>query len=173
MKNVNKAAALTLDITINHGVRKQQVQKKEVISSNQLAFDRFSKLCSAQYYLRIYPYMHQQTGECYFWIFGVKKNSQTFDFKLKVNNEILNAVMGYLTTGTLIDISNVQPDNLKVFNESVSNFSLALYQAEVSQGQRKVRHVSNKSYSKYDFGMIIYNTKDNEEMKEYINSTIL
>lgn len=165
--------ALELDYKIEHGIRNKESKTRSRKTTNTIAFLTFVKLCEAKYFLRIYPRIHLTTNEPYFWIFGVKKNSQAFDFKLLANPEIINVIMGYLSSGELIDITNIDPDNIEDFKTSITNFALALYRGEIKQGQKKIRHVSNKTYSKYDFGMISYDTKDNEEMREYISSTII
>jgi hypothetical protein len=168
---VSVSQMLNLNYSVSHGNRnvRRELQK----FSNKGNFERFIKLCLAKYYFRIYPYKHQVTGEIYLWIFAVKAKSQSFDFKLKLNADILNVIMGYIATGELADIATITPDDLDTFNQQVSNFSLQLFQAEVAKGQKKIRHVSNKTYSKYDYGMIIYDTENNNELRDFIDSTII
>jgi len=162
---------LKLDYSVVHGSRNVRREIERI--SNKKDFERLLKLCIAKYYLRINLHRHTVTDEIYLWIFGVKAKSPSFNLKLKINDEILNIVMGYIATGELVDVSGIDADNLETFNKRISNFPLELYKGEVAKGQRKIRHISNTTYSKYDYGMIIYDTINNEELRDFIDSTII
>lgn len=162
---------LNLNYSIERNRNKRNVES--VAISNKRSFERFQKLCNAEYYFRLYPYTHQHTKEAYFWIFAVKAKAPSFDFKLLVNEDLLNVVMGYISTGSLIDTTSIDPDDNEDFNNEFENFALELHKGEIAKGQKKVRHFSNISYSKYDYGMIIYKTEENEELRDFIDSTII
>ena len=117
---------------------------------------------------------NNRNGQSYLWITATKRGEDRQEFSLLMSDEVLNVVFSALMTEQAVNISKINADdNLEAFNAEVTNFELALYEAERAQGKTmKMTHTTTGQTfaSYYKRGVIIYKPYLNPELKAYINA---
>lgn len=135
-------------------------------------YERLSRLCKegkkGDVKLRLTP-RSQPTHKCnYTWVY-IKIGKTEHKFKLTLNEDIFQVLLTYVMTGVWEDKEINISEGVKEFYEEHQNFPLSLIQFEHAMGQAFC-FVQDGCYSKYDFGMIIYQTRKNEDLRRFIES---
>jgi len=143
----------------------------DVVTSNKTSFNMFCENAQKGNYLTLLPKTSKK-GEAYFWVTAIEKGNGTSEFKLAVNQPILDAVMTYIFGGKLTNVDVINPDeDLDTFSKEWSNFALELHKAELSKGKTMNRTFLTKGLkisSFYKKGVIVYEPNKNLELKTYI-----
>ena len=146
------------------------VEESEALS-NRPALERVYELADNGYYLVMQPKTSRR-NEAYLWIKATKQGEDREEFALYVNDEILKAVIAVLF-GKTADISGIKADDLKDFNQRITNLEYALYLNEKAQGRtmKKTYTTTGQTFSSYyKKGVIIYKPYLNPELKAYLNA---
>lgn len=98
-------------------------------ANNQLAFEKFYKLSQKGYYINV-ELKSKLRDKASFWITATKENEATKEFRLFLNQAILELVLNYLESGILGDISKVNPNDLESFDKEEIDFKTELFQTE-------------------------------------------
>lgn len=140
-------------------------------TSNKPAFDLFCQKAEKKVYMTLVPKTSKK-GEAYFWITATEKGCDTIEFKLSINQSILDVVMTYIFSGKLINVDSINADEgLDTFSNECTNFALELYKSELANGKTMSRTFLTRGLkisSFYKHGVIVYEPNKNTELKSYI-----
>lgn len=141
-------------------------------ADNSIALERCDELFNQGYYLIMQP-KTRKNGVAYFWITATKKGEDRKEFSVMVNQLSTNYIIHRLLGVDYIKVSKEEANDLDSFNEQVSNFELALYQAERAQGKTMKRTYTQRTQilsSYYKNGVIVYKPHLNPELQKHINA---
>lgn len=156
----------------NFATTKSVPTKASTYESEITDFERLSRLCKEDkkegVKLRLTP-RSQPTHKCnYTWVY-IKIGKTEHKFKLTLNEDIFQVLMTYVMTGIWEDKEINISEGVEEFHELHQNFPLSLMQFEHAMGQAFC-FVKNECFSKYKFGMIIYQTYNNADLRHFIET---
>lgn len=119
-------------------------------------------------WIKIEPHTHTSRKCNYVWVI-IRTKKGVHKFTLYLNESIFLVLLTYISTGKWLNIDCNANNGIAEYHKRYPNFPLSLMTMESNKG-KKFDHIEDKSYSKYDYGMITYKYQNNEELKRFVES---